>query len=228
MNLENQARKEIRVIDDQKKKIYTEIDYLQNSVEGFRRPSNNQGYSIEHLQSLILEKEHQLTTSSINKREEAKLTNEINDLKRALTNARPYIEIESQIGKINDQIQILQQELKPIKRELHIRITYANEIKEEISVLKQQLSTEKGVAEEKKTVEEIKAEYDVKLKAIEDKRDKLEDKIDDYMDKHTRSMDDYDDQQDLIRYIAWVEGQIEDLKEWEKEKAEREKKRLEQ
>ena len=48
------------------------------------------------------------------------------------------------------------------------------------------------------------------------------------MDKHTRSMDDYDDQQDLIRYIAWVEDQIEGLKEWEKEKAEREKKRLEQ
>ena len=95
-------------------------------------------------------------------------------------------------------------------------------------MLKNQLSTEKGAAEEKKTVEEIKAEYDVKLKGIEDKRDKLEDKIDDYMDKHTRSMDDYDDQQDLLKYIAWVEDQIERLKEWEKEKAEREKKRLDQ
>ena len=33
----------------------------------------------------------------------------------------------------------------------------------------------------------------MKLKAVEDKRDKLEERIDDYMDKHTRAIDDYED-----------------------------------
>ena len=46
MNLENQTRKEIRVIDEQKKKLYQDIDYLKAKVEELRRPSNNQGYSI--------------------------------------------------------------------------------------------------------------------------------------------------------------------------------------
>ena len=35
------------------------------------------------------------------------------------------------------------------------------------------MTSEKGAVEEKKSIEEIKAEYDVKLKAIEAKRDKL-------------------------------------------------------
>ena len=93
-------------------------------------------------------------TSSINKKEEAKLTNEINELKRSLHNARPSIEIESQVNKLNDQIQILLKELKPIKHELHVRITHANQIKEEINVLKQEYTNEKGAVVEKKSVED--------------------------------------------------------------------------
>ena len=48
------------------------------------------------------------------------------------------------------------------------------------------------------------------------------------MDKHTRAMDDYEDQQDLLRYIDWVEDQIAWLKKKKEEEAEREKKRAEQ
>lgn len=56
MNLENQTRKEIRVIDDQKKKIYADMEYLKAAVEQLRRPSDSQGYSVEVLQNKILEK----------------------------------------------------------------------------------------------------------------------------------------------------------------------------
>lgn len=49
----------------------------------------------------------------------------------------------------------------------------------------------------------------MKIKAIDAKRDKLEERIDDYLDKHTRAVDDYEDQQDLLRYIEWVEKQVE-------------------
>ena len=57
----------------------------------------------------------------------------------------------------------------------------------------------------------------MKLKAVEDKRDKLEERIDDYMDKHTRAIDDYEDQQDLLRYIEWVQNQVERLKKRKEE-----------
>ena len=77
-------------------------------MEELRRPSDPSGYSIEGLRQRIAEKEHQLTTSNINKKEENRLTTEINELKRALNNAKPSIEIESEINKLNDQIQILQ------------------------------------------------------------------------------------------------------------------------
>jgi hypothetical protein len=40
--------------------------------------------------------------------------------------------------------------------------------------LKEQKKSEQGNIEEKRTVEDIKAEYDIKIKAIEAKRDKLE------------------------------------------------------
>jgi hypothetical protein len=48
---------------------------------------------LEDLQYRIQQKEHHLTTGNINKREEARLFNEINELKRALHKARPSIEI---------------------------------------------------------------------------------------------------------------------------------------
>lgn len=44
-----------------------------------------------------------MTTSDINKREEGKLFTEINELKRALQKARPSIEIESELSKLEDQ-----------------------------------------------------------------------------------------------------------------------------
>ena len=69
MNLENQIRKQIRIVDDEKKRIYGEIDFLKSKVEELRKPSDSQGYSLESLQRRIAEKEHQLTTSNINKKE---------------------------------------------------------------------------------------------------------------------------------------------------------------
>lgn len=52
----------------------------------------------------------------------------------------------------------------------------------------------------------------MKFKALEARREKLEEKIDDYIDKFVRERDDYDDQQDLLKYIKWVEDQIAYLK----------------
>lgn len=61
-------------------------------------------------------------------------------------------------------------------------------------------------------MEDIKKEYEEKIKGVEARRDALEDKIDDYVDKHSREVDDYEDQQDLLKYIEWVKDQINRLK----------------
>lgn len=47
------------------------------------------------------------------------------------------------------------------------------------------------------------------------------------MDKHIRDVDDYEDQQDLLRYIAWVEDQKTFIKK-KQEEEERKKKELEE
>lgn len=133
------------------------------------------------------------------------------------------IEIEAEVNKLEDQITILYKNLKPIKHELHIKITEANGIRAELEVLKEQKKNQQGTIQEQRTVEDIKAEYDIKIKAIEAKRDKLEEKIDDYVDKHIREVDDYEDQQDLLNYITWVEDQKVYLKK-KKEEEERKKK----
>ena len=46
MNLENQLRKQIRIVDDEKKRIYGEIDFLKAKVEELRRPTDSQGFSL--------------------------------------------------------------------------------------------------------------------------------------------------------------------------------------
>ena len=63
MTQENHLRKEIKALDDHKKKIHSEMDYLKTKIEDMRRPDNSGGYPIEALQRKITEKEHQLTTS---------------------------------------------------------------------------------------------------------------------------------------------------------------------
>lgn len=151
-------------------------------------------------------------SANIDKKVEAKLNNEIADLKRALPTARPMIEISAEINKLEDQINILYQELHPVKKELQIKFAEANEFKAELEALKTQKKSEQGNIEEARTVEDIKAEYDVKIKQVEAKRDKLEDRIDQYIDKHYKERDNYEDQQDLLDYIDWVEKQIEHLK----------------
>lgn len=72
-----------------------------------RKPSSPENFSIEYLRQSIEYKEHQLTTAQIGKREEAKLNTEINELKRALVKARPYIEIDSEAKKLEDKIDLL-------------------------------------------------------------------------------------------------------------------------
>ena len=46
MNFENQLRKQIRLVDDEKKRIYKEIEDLKMKIESLRKPSDSQGYSI--------------------------------------------------------------------------------------------------------------------------------------------------------------------------------------
>lgn len=181
----------------------------------------------------IDEKERQLTTGDINKNQEQRLNNEINELKRALLKARPDIEIESELGKLKDQIDILYKELKPIKSDLYHKTTTAKAITAELDVLEGQKKSEEGAVSVQKTPEDIKKEFDEKIKAVEEKRDKLEDRIDDYMDKHVRENDSYEDQQDLLHYINWVTNQIawlkkrkEDEEKRKKEKEEYEKRKL--
>ncbi len=124
----SQLSKEIRALDDVKKRVASEIDELQTRYNQLVKPNASENYSLEELHYRIQQKEHYLTTGDINKREEAKLYNEINELKRALQKARPSIEIESEVGKLKDQIDILYKELKSIKSELHVKITEKNKI----------------------------------------------------------------------------------------------------
>jgi hypothetical protein len=80
---------------------------------------------------------------------------------------------------------------------------------------------------EQRSVDDIKKEYDERIKAVEARRDALEDKIDDYFDKYYRDVDSWEDQQDLLDYIEWVKGQIEHVKK-RKEDEERRKKEKEE
>lgn len=91
--------------------------------------------------------------------------------------------------------------------------------------LRKQKESEQGQVKEQRTVESIKAEYDEKIKALDLRRDKLEDQIDDAYDRWTRDNDSYEDQVDLLKYIKWVEGEVEWLN---KKKEEEEKRKKEQ
>ena len=44
--LENQLRKEIRALDDHKKKINSEIENLANKINALSKPTDSQDYSI--------------------------------------------------------------------------------------------------------------------------------------------------------------------------------------
>jgi hypothetical protein len=95
---------------------------------------------------------------------------------------------------------------------LHVKITENNKLRAELEILEKQKKSEEGVVVQQKSVDDIKKEYDEKIKAVEARRDALEDKIDDCIDKYNREVDDYEDQQDLLNYIDWVKDQIERLK----------------
>lgn len=86
-------------------------------------------------------------SANIDKKAEARLNNEITELKRAIPTARPMIEISAEINKLEDQITILYNELKPIKKELHIKITQANQYRAELDELKAQKKNEQGTIE---------------------------------------------------------------------------------
>ena len=50
---ENQLRKEIRAIDDEKKRINAQIDALKNKADDLRKPAKNEGHSLESLKERI-------------------------------------------------------------------------------------------------------------------------------------------------------------------------------
>lgn len=87
---------------------------------------------------------------------------------------------------------------------MHIKITEANKIKAELDVIKGQKKNEVEEVTNKRTVEDIKTEYDAKLDQVDLKGEKLDEKFDDHHDRFTRLNDDYEDQQDLLNYIHWV------------------------
>lgn len=53
----------------------SEIDILKAKSDELRRPGNSLGLSLETIKQRIVEKEHQLTTANIGKKEETKLYN---------------------------------------------------------------------------------------------------------------------------------------------------------
>jgi DNA repair ATPase RecN len=67
-NTENQLRKEIRALDDVKKRVSSDLDALQYRFNELRKPSTSESFSLEDLHQKIQLKEHQLTTGDINKR----------------------------------------------------------------------------------------------------------------------------------------------------------------
>lgn len=67
---------------------------------------------------------------------------------------------------------------------------------------------EEGVVTEVRNVEDIKAEYDKKIKEAEAKRDEAQKKMDELKVKYNKEIDLYEDQQDLLRYIKYVQEEI--------------------
>ena len=223
-DIERQMRKEIKALDDAKNKLKAEHGALEARIETLRRPRDPELFSAELIQEKVREKEHTLNTAgNLTKQDEHRLTKEINELKRAQPKARGRIEIEAELGKIVDHADILYKQLKAIKYELHLKITEANGLREEIDEIKKEKESELGKTEDLKSVDDIRKEYDVKLKKVEEKRDKLEERIDDYIYKHQKEQDAYEDQEDLLKYIDWVERQIQWLKDKQDEEERRRK-----
>ena len=62
-------------------------------------------------------------------------------MKRSTVGAKPYIEIQAEVAKLNDQIQILYKELDPVKADLKVKYYYVNALRAEIETLKAQYNT---------------------------------------------------------------------------------------
>lgn len=87
------------------------------------------------------------------------------------------------------------------------------------------MDSEKGVIKQQQSPEDIKKDYDARITALDERRNKIEDRIDDHYHKQQVENDLYEDQQDLLRYIDWVNDQIQRVK---KRKEEDEKRKKEQ
>lgn len=124
---------------------------------------------------------------------------------------------------MKDHIDIIYKELKPIKAELKVKFPEANAIKAELEVLTKQMDSEKGVIKQQLSPEDIKKDYDARITALEERRNKVEDKIDDHYHKQQVENDHYEDQQDLLKYIDWVNDQIVRLKKRQEEDEKRKK-----
>lgn len=74
-NIVSQLGKEIKALDSSKRKVAANIEELQDRFNQLTKPSSAETYSLEELQYRIQQKEHYLTTSDINKREETRLYN---------------------------------------------------------------------------------------------------------------------------------------------------------
>lgn len=83
-----------------------------------------------------------------------------------------------------------------------------------------------------KSIEEIRADYDKKLKELDVKKEEAQKKMDELKLKYNKDFDLYEDQQDLLRYIKYVQEEIdykrkrkEEDEKWKKEKEEKELKK---
>lgn len=85
------------------------------------------------------------------------------------------------------------------------------------------MDSEKGAIKQQLSPEDIKKDYDAKIAALDERRNKLEDRIDDHYHKKQVDYDLYEDQQDLIRYIDWVNDQIKWLKKRKQDDQKRKK-----
>ena len=79
--------------------------------------------------------------------------------------------------------------------------------------MKKENEKQRGDVKQFKSAEDINKEYDEKIQAIEKKKEEANDRIDQAYKKYHSDYDSYEDQQDLLAYIRYIESHMERVKE---------------
>lgn len=110
----------------------------------------------------------------------------------------------AEIGRLEDQNNILYNDLKNIREQIKKKYYELKEVKAEINEIKGEMSKEEIDTSELKAPEVIKGEYDNKIDSVKQQREDLKQKIDKLKDDYFKKLNHYEDYFDLTSYIKMV------------------------